>query len=75
LLLVEDDPHVLNIKSVKSVQVKVLPRTYYSPVGIEIYGEITCFVTEDEILRLENLNLSKRMKMYFDSLWKIAKTA
>ncbi len=74
ILLIETDlVQINNSKTLNLTEVRVLPKEYESPVGIEVYGSITCIILDNQIIRFDNGDFAKRMKIFFNNLWKVAK--
>lgn len=73
ILFIEGDENISNVPFLVHAKARVLPKKYYSSLGIEVYGSVTCLIFTDQILRIDNLDLANQMKLFFNTLWKIAK--
>ena len=55
------------------IEVHVVPDEYKSSVGLELYGDTSCILLKNMMIRIRDKEVTKRFKMFFDSLWKIGK--
>lgn len=53
--------------------IRVVPDEYKSSVALEFYGDTSCIILERMIIRIRDKEVTKRFRMFFDSLWKIGK--
>ena len=54
-------------------EVRTVPDEYKSSVAVELYGDTSCIILEDMIIRIRDKEVTERFRMFFDSLWKIGK--
>jgi len=55
-------------------KIKTVPDEYKSSVALELYGDTSCIILENIIIRIRDKEVTKRFKMFLDSLWKIGKS-
>jgi sugar-specific transcriptional regulator TrmB len=56
-------------------EIRVVPDEYRSSVALELYGDTSCIILENMIIRIKDGEVTERFRMFFDSLWKIGRPA
>ncbi|MEW5997082.1 MAG: helix-turn-helix domain-containing protein [Candidatus Micrarchaeota archaeon] len=55
------------------VEVRVVPDEYKSSVALELYGDTSCIILENIIIRIRDKEVNHKFMMFFNSLWKMRK--
>jgi|SRR5208283_1577296 len=55
------------------VKIRVVPDSYRSAVGLEIYGDRACIITGEMMVRIKDKEVAKRFMMFFEEMWRIGK--
>lgn len=56
-----------------NVSVRTVPDEHKSPVALELYGDTSCIILENTIIRMKDRDVSARFRMFFDTLWRMGK--
>jgi hypothetical protein len=75
LIYTESDAENRKMALSHKFKVRIVPDSYRSTVGLDFYGDTSCILLENVIIRIRDKRVTARFRMFFDTLWRMGRDA